>query len=392
MLVHISNLISSKVLFSVSGVIFWWLAARYYSVEQVGTASALISACSLILYLAYLPLAPLARFLPGHRNQKAYLFSSLIFSVLCLLAGLGVSVFFLRNIGADYGLFVCVTLFMFLFQNLEYVFISLKNSRVVLIKNLLQNYGRLVFVPLFVSLGGAGLFCANGAASAVVSFYLCFMLLRLFRELRGSVGFKYSLVKQTLSFAGATFIGSLALTLPGMIFPVMVVSFFSKAEAGYFYLPWMIFSVFASCIQIVCSQFLVESSHADDINIHKKKTVVLLVSLAAVGVAGALSAGKVVLGIFHAEYADNSGSMLNILFYSVPFFALNQFYLSMCSFYKQVYVLSWFNMIRLLLLIFSAVIFVPFFASFGVTYAWLLSNVLCACYVLLRFTYLKHNV
>jgi hypothetical protein len=49
---HVSFLILPRAALAVSGVLFWWLAARLYSVEQIGIASALILACGLIWLVA----------------------------------------------------------------------------------------------------------------------------------------------------------------------------------------------------------------------------------------------------------------------------------------------------------------------------------------------------
>ncbi|MGE5309232.1 MAG: hypothetical protein ACM3OC_09115, partial [Deltaproteobacteria bacterium] len=81
---HSLRLVLSRISVSVTGVLFWWLALRLYSVDDVGLASVLLSTASLLIFIACLGTVPtLVRFMK-RPDKDRILGSLLMFSLLML--------------------------------------------------------------------------------------------------------------------------------------------------------------------------------------------------------------------------------------------------------------------------------------------------------------------
>ena len=85
------SLMANSVASSALGFVFWVLAARLYPVEAVGLGSAVLSAASLLTFIATLGLgAGLIRYLPGARSNATALINACftISSLAALVAAL----------------------------------------------------------------------------------------------------------------------------------------------------------------------------------------------------------------------------------------------------------------------------------------------------------------
>ncbi|MBN3040650.1 MAG: hypothetical protein JW867_05945, partial [Candidatus Omnitrophica bacterium] len=84
---HSFYLIFSKISLGISGIIFWWVASRFYSIEDIGLGSALISCGSLLIFLSSLGIIPtFIRFLPQQKEKDSIFetFWSLSFFLLVI--------------------------------------------------------------------------------------------------------------------------------------------------------------------------------------------------------------------------------------------------------------------------------------------------------------------
>ena len=385
MLLHISNLILSRVLFAVSGVLFWFVAARFYSVEEIGVAAGVISAGSFIIFLSSFGLqASIGRFLPQEKD-KGQLIGSLfigavfIFVFLCVLF-YGIVALWADNLSFLLSPIIFCLFFMFCFMMLVFqmgdaVLLGFKQTTVILVKNTIHSFLRIGCLPFLVFLGGFGIYAANGIMAAIVllAVYLYLIKKEFFRILRFS--FKLRVIKDLVSFSSVNFLNSLSLSVPGMLLPTIILVIFSKQEAGYFYIPWMTFSVYAGFIMVVLSVLVVEAAHVGQYKHLLRKVSSMLLVLVLVGSFVFICFGDVILLLFGREFSLYSFSILKILFYSLSFFAMNQTYLSVKNIKKDVYCIGVFSAIVLSSLVVFSTRLVPVLGSEGIAISWLLANI-----------------
>jgi len=394
LLIHSSPLILANISLALSGFIFWLVAARLYSIEELGLGSALISLSSLLVFISCLGIAPsFIRFVPENTEKgkliaTLFSFSLVLLFCLCLIFLVATSMFlpklaFLKTF--FYSVFFLIfVLSMQVFQILDSIYISFEKMNLVLYKNIIQHFLRIGFLFCFVWLGGFGIFSSNclSATIALVISGLYFFF---------SCGHKFkfeidlSIIKKILPFSIANFLNALSLNLPGMIAPLVILSLFSEREAGLFYVPWMIFMVYAGFIGALNSVFLMRASYGEDGKVLLKKTLVLSSLLGIAGIVIFPLWGDKILLIFKRDFSQYSFIILKVLFLSLPFFIINQLYITTLNIKKDIKNIGVISFLMIISLVVFTIFFLPEMKAEGIAWAWLISNFIGNVYIFLVF-------
>ena len=123
--------------------------------------------------------------------------------------------------------------------------------------------------------------------------------------------------------------GSVGLLLPMYVLPLLVVARVSSRANAYYYVTWMLCSVFFVVSPAISSALFAEGSHdpASVRAIARRSIVITSGLLAPVGL-GYILLGPLVLRVFGPAYAANGTTLLLILVASAPFEAVNNIYVS----------------------------------------------------------------
>jgi O-antigen/teichoic acid export membrane protein len=162
---------------SVVGFVFWGLAARLYQPEDVGTASAVLSASALVSGIAGLGMGTgLVRFLPEARSPRRFLNTALTFSTGTalltggvFLAGLPVwspSLVALQRSGLQAVGFLAYVIAATLGSLVSEAFVAHRQASYALIHTCVVNSCRLLLVAVLAGLGVVGL--VGSVALAIV--------------------------------------------------------------------------------------------------------------------------------------------------------------------------------------------------------------------------------
>jgi hypothetical protein len=174
---------------AVVGFVFWIVAARLYSTEEVGQASALLSAAALLAMLSGLGLGyGLIRFLGASQNPVTLINSSFtvvagvsIAAVLIYVLGPGLwspAIVSIRQNPAYLLIFALTVGVATLSALTDNVFIARRIARFVLARNVVFNLLRLVLpVALAAFLHSFGIFASWGAAVFVSLLFSLFLFL-----------------------------------------------------------------------------------------------------------------------------------------------------------------------------------------------------------------------
>jgi len=181
-------LMSANALASLAGFVFWIIVARFYTAEDVGLASAAISAVMLLVSFSHLGLGHgLIRFLPHAGKDASSMINScfntsalisILVSVI-FIAGLGLwspALLFLRQNPVYLAAFIAFTMTATLSEMMNYTFVARRQAGFVLARRLITGLLRLplpvLLAAFFHSFGIFVSWAASMAVALVASLFL----------------------------------------------------------------------------------------------------------------------------------------------------------------------------------------------------------------------------
>ena len=171
---------------SATGFLFWLLAARLYSPDEVGVSSSIISVVALLSGIAGMGLGiGIARFLgtsenPGSLINTSFSLTTLASFIICLIYLLGINIWSpsLAQVNDSqyyfsFGIFLFI-LFTSLGNLIQWIFIGLRKAGFAFAQSLIMNSFRLVFLFLLSS------FTWGIALSVVIGWFISLLISLLF--------------------------------------------------------------------------------------------------------------------------------------------------------------------------------------------------------------------
>ena len=317
-----------QVLTAAFGLVFWVVAAWLYAEDDVGRASAGVSAILLLSMLASLGLDyALVRFVPdAGENSTKVVNSSLTMSVLAsllaaavFLAGLDLwspALLPFRDKPLYAVAFVVFVVMMTTNMLLDRVFVSVRRSGFTLAKGAVFNVLRVILlIPLAVSFGAFGMVSAWGVSVTVAVVIGAAMFLPLaLPGYRPVPKISRKVMDPILRYSLTNFISVLLWSAPSYILPLMVANLVGVESNAYFYVAWSIANLlFQIPTAISFSLFAEGSIKEEQLGRDTRRSLKLsfLVVIPAAAVIAA-SAG-LILTIYRGEYAANGANLLRIL-------------------------------------------------------------------------------
>jgi O-antigen/teichoic acid export membrane protein len=309
---------------AVLGFGFWWLCARLFSPTQIGLGTALISAMSLITYLSLLGFnSTFIRFLPKseRRNAKINTGLLLVFGAATVLAvGYVVALptlapklaFVHDNLWYAAG-FVLLAALAAINLLTDSVFIAYRAAKYNLLINSIMSFTKLMLPLLAVGLGAYGIFLASGAAAFLA---LVLSLLFMIRDFGFSlkVNVSRSVIGQVMSFASANYVANCLNILPTLVLPLIIVNRLGAAEAGYFYLAFMVANLLFTVAYSVAQSLFAEGSYSEIelSGLVKRAVAILGAIMIPAALALALSAHWLLM-VFGRGYSSSASGTLVVL-------------------------------------------------------------------------------
>ena len=387
-------LILSNVIVGITGFLFWLIAARFYSPEDVGLAVALISAMTLFMVFSASGFNPaFIKFLPSMSSEERnelistlFLFSIIISAILYFVFILFID-FFAPKLyiltSPEYSLiFIFSVIFLDIFLLMNGIFTSNRKSDFLFVKNTIQGISRLIFLPFFVFVGVMGIFISTTISLVIALFFSLFLLLRIYPTLR--ICFNMKILKNAFAFISANYISTIFLQLPNLLFPIIILNALSEADVAYFYIPWQLFFVFFVIITVINSAFLMEGSHDErDIEKHKRKTIKLSFLVVFGGIILFFIFGEFLLSLFGKEYIDST-NLLYVLAISLIPLVINQIYLTIKLIKKGVKEFTVLSVIIYSSSLIIGTILIPYFGIIGVGYGWLIGQMIGVVWIVVK--------
>ena len=324
------------------GFAFWIIVARFYPPEDVGLASAAISAVSLLAALANLGLGyGLIRFLyysgknANNMINSCFTIGGLTSVVVALIFILGLdfwspALVFIRQNPVYLIAFVFFTIALTLSLLTEQTFVAERRAGFVLAKNLIFNLLRLPLpILLAVFFHSFGIFASWGISLGVAFLVSVPLFLpRVQSGYRPFFAINREAVNDILHFSFANYTGNLFWAAPVFILPIMVVNLLGAELNAYFYIAWAIGGTLTMLPTVTSISLFAEGSYDEEklgLNIWRSLKMVFVI-LTPIVILVLAFADKLLL-LFGSSYSENATTLLRLLSIAALPLAINVVYL-----------------------------------------------------------------
>jgi O-antigen/teichoic acid export membrane protein len=315
------------------GYVFWLVVARSYAAEDVGIASALIAAMTVVSAIADLGTSTaLIQRLPGQRSDRDW--SRTITASVVTASAAGLAIAFVAgaaivpalsdslevaNENAGHLLLFAAGVVVWSVSAVsDYLFVAERRTQHMFTRNLVFGVAKLAIVAA-LALGGddgaIGIFAAWVAGCAVsVAVAYALLLPRLPRRYRPSLsGVRDEVRAMRGMYAGNYFI-TLGYLLATFVLPLLVVARLSAEDTAYFYVAWLLGGAFFTVSASVGSALFAEGTNEPGQLARQTRSAIrITAALITPLMVVFLVAAEPILGLFGDEYADNGTTLLILL-------------------------------------------------------------------------------
>jgi len=382
------------------GFLFWVLVARLYSPDDVGFASAVISAVNLLGFLSNLGLNyGLVRFLPESGDRTASLLNS-TFILGAVIAAITGSIFLvgipiwspaLDEVRGNFVYVVCFlgSLISMVVQTMiNAAFVSYRKSVFVLLQGALTSGLRIIIaLGLVTFLGALGIFASWALAIQVALIVSVLLLVPRIRS-----GYKPALtidilqIKSMFQYSFQNYLTMLFWNGPNFVLPLIVVNLVGAESTAYFFMAITMAGLVWTIPTSVSLSLLAEGSHDEkSIPINLRRSVKINAALAIPAIIFLVVFGDKFLLAFGGEYSLGATRTLQLLAITAIPVSVNFLYLGVRRAQKRMkgpIMLTGFIACASLI---GSYFVLPTTGILGVGVALFLSNSIAASWVVIEF-------
>jgi O-antigen/teichoic acid export membrane protein len=263
------NLVGSLV-----GFVFWGLAARLCRPEEVGTASAVVSAVALVSGIAGLGVGHgLVRFLPEVHSPRSLLNTALTFNAVVaafvggvFLVGLPLwspALVVLRRNAFYAAGFVVYAVAATLTAVVRMAFVARRQAFYALVQTCVANGVRLLLVVMLAGLRTAGL-VGSVVLAVVLALVLSLLgfLPRVEPGYRPRPGISWSSLAAIVPYSIGNYVAGLLAQVSRTVLPLVILEVLGPASSGYVYVALMLGSLLTSPGIALAGSALAEGSNS----------------------------------------------------------------------------------------------------------------------------------
>ncbi|NLO90180.1 MAG: oligosaccharide flippase family protein [Clostridia bacterium] len=381
-------LVLSRILNMGAGFVFWVIAAKLYTVEDVGKATALLSSLGLIILLSRLGFDfSLIRFIAG--SDKNQVFNTCL--SITTASTLGICLFYIvvdsflpspLLPGAAYAvLFTVVAILNSVSVLTGNMFWALRNAQHYLTQNIIMSL-RLVLLFLLLNLHTFGIFLSMGICHGLASLLGVFLL--------KVKGFKINFLevsrpflKKSLNFSLGNYFSNNLYEAPGLILPIMVLHLLGEANAAQYYISFMLGNLTIIIPAALSTSLFVEGSHERPLkeNVIKSGLAAYLSLLFCSFLIFFL--GKDILGFISKDYVK-AFPLLRLVVLSNFFEVMLLIYIAVQNVRMKVRYNVKINLLRFVLILGLGYFFIKKFYLLGVGWALLVTYFFLTCIILFQ--------
>lgn len=355
---------------AVAGFLFWAIAARLYPAEDVGVASAIVSALNLTFQLSMLGMNfAIIRFYPEYK-EKAVSSALLVTGVASVVLSIAYGLLMLnsesfKEFGWDFlGLFVLFSVIGTFYNVLSTYAIARRQAEHAFLQNLLFA-GRFVFLVFLTSLGVLGIISSFGLGLILAVGYAVVMVgiptIKIDREF----------IREAFNFSVGNYLANIANIAPNYLMPTLVLNMLGKEEAAYFYMAFSIGNLILFVPNAINTSFFVEGSHGlKNMRRTLKKAITFSYAYLIAAIIGVWSFGGYVLRFFGEGYVGGL-PLLRLMAFGGFLVVVVNFALTVLNIQKKVKDIVAINTLKAVLFLGLSYLLVPKMGIMGVGLGWI---------------------
>lgn len=368
---------TTRVLTVVVGFIFWMIAARLYSVEDVGLAVALISSATLINLFSTLGIEhSIIRFFSTYSMAKTINSSVLIVTLTSLVIGVAYSIALIL-LSSNLA-FVNNPVYLFIFVAFGVIstiavvtgniFIAMRKTVYYLVQNVFISSRILFLVPL-IFLGSFGIV---GSTMVAYIFAFIFVLFILSKSIRFDFRADRDYVLNSFSYSSRNYVATLLSEVPFLLMPVIVLHLLGEADAAKYYIAFSIGSFLMQITYTISTSLFVEGSHGESMKKNVIKSGIAIYSLLVPAFLCIFLFGEYLLNIYGSEYVA-SFDLLKLVALSSFFQAIYSLYCAIQKVRMGMDSVIKLNLIMFCLFLALSYVLMGIFGATGVGYAMVIT-------------------
>lgn len=371
-------LILSSILCAGCGFFFWMIAAKTYSIENVGLATAFISSLGLVVMFSMLGFdVSIIRFFPNSDRASAFNTSLVITAVASFIIGASYILFskflipslaFLSTpIFAIAFLFICIA--NTIASIAGYTLVAARRADYYFYQNILLAIRVLFLLPLMF-LGPLGIPTSLGIGCILASAFSLLILEKKFVPINLKVDKKFA--KTCLKFSSWNYISNILYSTPTLILPIMVFNLLGESEAAKYYIVFTFGNQLLLIPLNIGTSLFVEGSHGEGLKksaLHAGMACLLLLLPAVLFIC---IFGEQLLGLINKDYRG-AFELLRILAFSSFLVAIYSLYIPIQNVRMKIQTIVNLSIIRFVLLLGLSYILILKFGILGAGYAWIIT-------------------
>jgi O-antigen/teichoic acid export membrane protein len=317
-------LMLSTAIMSIFGFIFWIIATRVYTPDQIGFATALISLTVLLSTFSQLGFnTGLVRFLPKSKKPNDTINTAIISTSIATLLISGGFLLGINHFAPAFSelttnpfyavLFLVLMLMVTLNTLTDSVFIAHRAARYNVIVYTCFSIVKVALPLLLVTFGSYGVFFAyTGSIIVAVTLSFYFMFKRF------GYRFHWDIERETVTSIGkysiGNYVSSFIATVPVLAMPTIIVNNFGASQAAFYYMASTISALLFVIPGATTQALLAEGSH-DEAGIMSfvKGSAKLIGALLIPAVIILIVAGQYILAVFGKSYSNESANLLDVM-------------------------------------------------------------------------------
>jgi len=306
------------------GLIFWTLAARLYSTEEVGRGAAAVTALQLASMIGCTGLTPaLVRLLPPSRAGTRRLVlgtyaagvSVAVLAGLCVIVATSLGVKPLAVPGYVYLLAIPI---FALFTLQDGVLIGLRREGLVPVENAAYGIAKIALLIAFSTVGAWGIFVSWSTTALLLVIPVNILLFLRFipvHSARDSESDKEFSAGDIVRFAGGNHVSGLLMALPDFLMPIIVLQAAGAHENAFFYAAWSLVWPLRLIASNIANAFTAQAAEDDNRSrdLMMKAGLLTLAIFAPLVLFLTLGAHPLLRYLFGPEYAENGDLVMRLL-------------------------------------------------------------------------------
>lgn len=378
-------IILTRVLTVVTGFAFWLVAARLYSIENVGLATALFSMSTLILQFSTFGLEnSVIRFFGSYDRSKVIntslivtTGSAVVFGLIyILLAGvISPELSFVQTpvYGTIFLFFVIISSIVLITGS---AFVGMRKAEYSLAQNIVLISRIVLLVPLLY-LGAIGILSAIGIAYVLVCILVFYQLGKF---VRFGWDVDYGFLKKYLSFFSGNYVANMLYNATYTVTPILVLDILGQAEAAKYYIAFTIGTFFFQIPYAIGTSLFVEGSHGESLRKNVVRALTIIYAILIPAVIFIYFFGSSILAFFGKNYVEST-ELLKIIAFSSFFYAIYALMIPIQNVRMKVKSVVALNLVLFTLFAGLSCIFLVRFGIVGVGYAMLSTYFIMACII-----------